>query len=127
VSGWLYRCYGYDGDLLYIGSTRRPPGARTAEHERLAPWWGEVADVLHEEVTGWLPAAEAAAIRAERPRYNVQYQRQAPDCYFCNDRRCIIGPGYALVRCPRCAGGAWWPPFPAPLEPGPELYPEVEP
>ncbi len=47
-------------------------------------------------------------------------------CQWCNDRRCIVGPWHALTRCPACSGGAWWPPFPAPLEPGPELTPELE-
>ena len=125
MSGWLYRCYDVGWHLLYIGMTTRPPGARELEHERNSWWWSEVARVEYEQVDGWLPGAEQAAIAAEHPRYNVQYRRD-PDCYWCNDRRCIVGPGYALVRCPRCSGGAWWPPFPAPLSPGPELYPEVE-
>jgi hypothetical protein len=127
MTGRLYRCYGYAGELLYIGKTTRPVGKRTADHARTTSWWGEVAYVVYEDVDGYLDAAEEKAIRTERPRYNVVYgpSRRGPDCRWCNDRRCIIGPGYALVACPGCADGAWWPPFPAPLPPGDRLYPEV--
>jgi hypothetical protein len=125
VSGWLYRCYNAGWHLLYIGKTTRPPGAREVEHERYTAWWGEVATVEYEAVDGWLDGAEQAAIAAEHPEYNIQYRRD-PACYWCNDVQVIVGPGYALVRCPACNGGAWWPPFPAPLHPAERLYPEVE-
>jgi hypothetical protein len=123
--GSIYRCYGWQGDLLYVGKTTRPAEVRIAEHRRSSPWGSEIADWSAErDPLGALDQAERDAIRREQPRYNTPIR---PDCSWCNDRRCIVGPGYALVRCPRCSGGTWSPPFPAPLRPGPLLQPEVEP
>jgi hypothetical protein len=126
VSGWLYRCWARDGTLLYVGITRRSVAARLAEHMRYSPWWDGVARTTSEAVAGDLLTAERDAIRLERPAWNRPPKPQI-DCYVCNDRQCIIGPGYALVRCPRCAGGRWNPPLVAPLPPGPILLPELEP
>jgi hypothetical protein len=74
--GRLYRCYDHQGDLLYIGQTTRPIGVREAEHAQAAWWWPAVAYVTYQDVSGDLAAAEACAIRAERPWWNrVQYPR----------------------------------------------------
>lgn len=67
----VYRLYGVDGTLIYIGSAYDPVG-RFRQHED-APWWTLVARFTEE----WHPsraaayAAESEAIRAERPRYNI--------------------------------------------------------
>jgi predicted GIY-YIG superfamily endonuclease len=75
----LYRFYDADDALLYVGITVDPE-ARWADHERLKPWWPDVARETvdwHETRTLAL-AAELAAIRAERPRYNVNGSPWAP-------------------------------------------------
>jgi predicted GIY-YIG superfamily endonuclease len=67
----VYRLYGIDDTLIYIGSAYDPT-QRFAQHER-APWWPHVARYTEE----WHPtrsaayAAETAAIKAENPKYNI--------------------------------------------------------
>jgi predicted GIY-YIG superfamily endonuclease len=64
----LYRLYGEDGQLLYVGITRAP-GPRMTQHASVQPWWGEVA----RKTMVWYPTrahacqAEASAIRKEHP------------------------------------------------------------
>lgn len=70
----LYRFFGDDGALLYIGITVNPVG-RFAAHSTQKPWWQEVRRIdmecfdSREEVL----AAEAAAIIAEHPVHNVRH------------------------------------------------------
>lgn len=65
----------WSGDLLYVGSTKNV-GARLAAHARSQPWWNEVAAVSCEYFDTMIGAlaAEAKAIRDERPRYNVAWR-----------------------------------------------------
>lgn len=68
----LYRLYDEDDNLLYIGITCGFD-ARMRDHAHRHPWWPLVART----VLDWFDTdyeadrAETAAIRAERPRYNV--------------------------------------------------------
>lgn len=68
----LYRLRDKGGRLLYIGITDNP-GHRWPQHAADKPWWPEVTDLS----LTWHPsrdcalAAEAHAIRTERPVYNV--------------------------------------------------------
>ena len=70
----LYRFYGEDDVLLYVGITNEL-GQRWSNHARLKPWWPEV--VRQEAI--WLPtreeaaAAEVTAIKSETPRYNIAH------------------------------------------------------
>lgn len=70
----LYRLHDHSGELLYVGITDCPE-RRWKDHAKDKPWWPDVNDRSVE----WLPdrshalAAEAAAIRAERPRYNFHH------------------------------------------------------
>lgn len=79
----LYRYFGADGRLLYVGITARLK-QRNLEHASKAPW---IAEAVRME-TWWLPsreeavAAEAAAIRDEKPVYNRTMQRG--DLGFCD-------------------------------------------
>lgn len=68
----LYRFYGGDGSLLYIGITNNP-GRRWAQHGRAKPWWHEVDRIELERypTRAAVLSAEVAAIQAERPRHNV--------------------------------------------------------
>jgi hypothetical protein len=67
----VYRLFDSIPEVIYIGVSRRP-GHRIYVHRGRA-WWAEVADLSIE----WHPsrkeafAAERAAIKAERPRYNI--------------------------------------------------------
>lgn len=68
----LYRFYGRDRRLLYVGRTRQRSAARFGQHAAEKAWIGQVAN---REVTFYpthtaLVAAETAAIRSERPLYN---------------------------------------------------------
>lgn len=73
----LYRLRDKAGGLLYVGITDNPE-RRWKDHEKDKPWWPQVAARSIE----WLPTrglaltAEAKAIRAERPRHNLQHNDQ---------------------------------------------------
>lgn len=67
----VYRIYGADSELLYVGITK-DFGARWAQHAAKQPWWPEVARQTvdwHESREAAL-AEEARAIKAEGPRHN---------------------------------------------------------
>ena len=68
----LYRFFDDDGALLYIGVTNSPPN-RFRAHRADKEWWGMVKTVKMEQFPSRsaLMAGEAAAIKAERPRYNI--------------------------------------------------------
>ncbi len=72
----LYRFWGSSGTLLYIGLTLNP-ASRWANHIRDKPWWLEVHSITIEHFPDRQSVvdAEKAAIRAERPRYNVVHNR----------------------------------------------------
>jgi predicted GIY-YIG superfamily endonuclease len=74
----LYRFRDEAGDLLYVGISGDPELRRT-QHSKDKSWWPEVMETAVE----WFNnrdvalAKEAAAIRRERPKYNVQHNRNA--------------------------------------------------
>lgn len=72
----LYRFYGDDGALLYVGMTVNP-GARWPQHEADKTWWHEVRGITRELYPDRdsVRAAEALAITVENPRYNLQRPR----------------------------------------------------
>jgi len=71
----LYRLYGADGTLLWVGITGSL-SERFAQHAASKPWWPDVA----RKTVAWCQdrsdaaRAEAAAIRDEHPLYNVRLQ-----------------------------------------------------
>jgi len=67
----VYRCFGPDGRLLYIGSTKNKH-IRFHSHEQQTSWWPEVANIQTEEFGDITAArsAEVVAIRTEHPAYN---------------------------------------------------------
>jgi predicted GIY-YIG superfamily endonuclease len=73
----LYRLWGGDGALLYIGITSNPE-VRWTNHESDKPWWPLVKD----RSLRWFPnrdralEAEARAIRAEHPVHNYQHNQK---------------------------------------------------
>jgi hypothetical protein len=128
VTGTIYRCWS-GARLLYVGKTKGDPDKRLSGHRATAEWWDEVTEVTLEQVPlAGLAQVEAAAVACERPAYNVVHRHRVA-CWWCNDWGVIVGPWYAIVRCPACSGGAWWPPYPAPFEHGPvpPVEAEVEP
>ncbi|MEU3665778.1 GIY-YIG nuclease family protein [Streptomyces virginiae] len=70
----LYRLRNDRCRLLYVGISDAPL-RRWPEHAKDKEWWPEVADFSLEwfESRGAALAAEAAAIRAEAPKYNVTH------------------------------------------------------
>lgn len=72
----LYRLHASDGTLLYVGVTGELR-ARFTQHAAAKPWWPEVA----RKTVTWYGTrrsamdAEAVAIVAEKPRYNIQEAR----------------------------------------------------
>lgn len=70
----LYRHYDARGELLYIGISNSPEN-RAKLHSFESPWWKHVADSRIEWFTNRPTAllAEADAIAAESPIFNVQH------------------------------------------------------
>lgn len=70
----LYRWYDADGVLLYVGISVDVV-RRAGQHEISKPWWVEVASatVRHFDSRDEALVAEAEAIKAERPVYNVHH------------------------------------------------------
>lgn len=70
--GYLYRVFGADGVLLYVGCTM-VPGQRFSQHQSQTEWWDEVKRIDVEQFVSrdLAQLAEGVAIRAEEPRYNV--------------------------------------------------------
>lgn len=88
----VYRFYGDEGQLLYVGRTAYP-SSRFANHRKTKDWFADVADIdvsWHESFAE-AAAEEVRAIRNEDPKYNVAL----PD----EDGRFTIGvgrPAYVL-------------------------------
>jgi hypothetical protein len=72
----LYRAFGSDGALLYVGATTSI-GDRVKAHSRTQPWWDEASNITLEryDTLEALLAAEKAAIQIEAPRYNTMHLR----------------------------------------------------
>lgn len=87
----LYRLYNAQNRLIYIGITWQRLPARMAEHASEQPWWDEVdhATAVWYESREEAAAAERAAIKAERPLYNIIHACTHPS------------------RAPRLAPGPW--------------------
>lgn len=74
----VYRLYGCDGSLLYVGVTNDPL-RRWKQHAATKDWWPEV-DLIVLVPFGSAATArhvERQAIRDERPTYNVQFSRRS--------------------------------------------------
>jgi hypothetical protein len=73
----LYRLFDADGVLLYVGISYSAI-ARFAQHKAAKSWIGDVCTVTietHDVSRSEIEAMEAAAIRSEKPRYNVVHRR----------------------------------------------------
>lgn len=70
----LYRLYGADGQLLYVGITNNPK-LRWQAHARDKSWWGEVArkDVEWFERRKSAERIEKTEIEDESPVYNLTF------------------------------------------------------
>jgi hypothetical protein len=69
----LYRCYGLDGTLMYIGQTGNLKH-RIQYHRRYAPWWPAVEYLTTQSHSNRniLKQDELQAIYAEQPFFNWQ-------------------------------------------------------
>ena len=70
----LYRFFAADGTLLYVGITGCKK-RRFGQHAQQAEWWLDAASVTLEHFAdrNEAMAAEEAAIKAERPRFNDRH------------------------------------------------------
>lgn len=74
----LYHCFDREGTLLYIGVAKHF-GLRWSRHMGRTPWW----DQVHRQTVEWYDsrpgalAAEATAIFAEQPKYNIVHIKGA--------------------------------------------------
>lgn len=80
----LYRFYDDTDRLLYVGVTMNPP-RRFRTHEGTKVWWAEVSHIALESYLerSDVLAAEASAIRAEQPLYNVAMNSDSVMCSVC--------------------------------------------
>jgi predicted GIY-YIG superfamily endonuclease len=72
----LYRFFDKAGQLLYIGISNCIP-RRLDQHEDTKPWFTEASQITVEHHPTRLAALakEKKAIKAERPKYNIQHNR----------------------------------------------------
>lgn len=72
----LYRFYGADRDLLYIGISLHP-FQRMGQHRTDKSWWGEVSKVTIDRYPSRqaVLAAERVAIKVENPKYNIVHAK----------------------------------------------------
>lgn len=76
----LYRLFDDAKRLLYVGITCNP-AARFSSHGGDKEWWTQVATIALEHLSSRaeLESAERAAIRDERPRFNLVHVPQPSD------------------------------------------------
>jgi hypothetical protein len=69
----LYRHFDANDRLLYVGRTNSPP-RRLREHLKAEHWWADVTSTTYQEFDSLetLKSAERAAIRYEKPKWNIQ-------------------------------------------------------
>lgn len=74
----LYRIYDIAGVLLYVGISG-DPAFRQSQHAADKPWWHEVDAMTVEWFNNREAAAgrEGAAIRREKPKYNIKHNKRA--------------------------------------------------
>lgn len=73
--GDLYRMYGRDNVLLYVGISGHA-GARATQHAEDKPWWPQVVRIDIEHLScdrDQLLAYEKRCIQTEKPVYNIQH------------------------------------------------------
>jgi hypothetical protein len=71
----IYRFYAADDSLLYIGKTVRSYEQRIKDHKR-KEWFPDACRITLERVPlSEVDQREVAAIRAERPRYNIAHNQ----------------------------------------------------
>ena len=97
---FLYRLFCADGHLLYIGITDSWE-RRRQQHAYEKAWWDEVAHVLLIPLDGRQEAlaAESAAIRTERPRYNVVHVDLEEPEHYCEECTVLIEEPTVCLPC----------------------------
>ena len=76
----LYRMYGNNNELLYVGITG-DPDARLKAHQRNSAWYPMMRSARHErfDTLEMALAAEKQVIKVERPLYNKTHSTRQPD------------------------------------------------
>lgn len=76
----LYRHFGREGELLYVGISLSPT-YRLSQHRIGSPWFEQIANITVEwfETRQEALDAERAAIIAEQPMFNTVHKRRQPD------------------------------------------------
>ena len=107
----VYRLYGTDDSLLYVGVSV-DPRRRYLEHASTQPWGPEVARF---EVAAWYDerrdalAAEAHAIRSDRPRHNLHVPMPDGRVMSLGKKTGLPATGQTPVRNLRVAEEIWRP------------------
>jgi hypothetical protein len=94
----LYRFWNEAGELLYVGLSGKP-GARWSAHRRTQSWWREVCRVTVEHFDNHydLAGAEVAAIKSEKPKYNVRHANRPYVPYKTRAERVSVQRGGARI------------------------------
>jgi hypothetical protein len=104
----LYRLFDTEGRLLYVGITFNPRN-RWAGHSQSKSWWKQVVrrDIEWHETRYAAEAAEAAAILAECPLYNIAGAEEPPPPVAPKQRR-VRPAGHDAADRELTAAGARW-------------------
>jgi predicted GIY-YIG superfamily endonuclease len=78
MTAYVYRHFGADGTLLYIGISLNAV-ARLSHHRRHAPWFKKIARVYVQRFATRHDAerAECEAINSEKPKFNLKKRSKA--------------------------------------------------
>lgn len=95
----LYRHYDAEGRLLYVGMSVNPM-RRLHVHSGVSPWFPQIARVEMQwfDSSAEAEAAETAAIRTERPLFNIADRRGAQRLGRTFPRKEWAGPLGAWMR-----------------------------
>ena len=77
---YVYRCYGDNGRLLYVGCTDHIQYRLTGHLRDSSVWLDQLGAITVERFSDWFAAhaAEREAIQTEWPLYNIQHSIEGP-------------------------------------------------
>lgn len=103
----LYRLFGADDALLYVGISGSP-GRRFEQHAASKAWWGRVATIRleHHSTRAAAEAAERTAIAKEAPMFNQAHADRRGALVGRGGGKPVPGGLVERLPCARCEEGS---------------------